>query len=648
MDLDLTYLFRSRSDESTDQTTSGGINSVGKAPKIKKGLSIRNENEANIPRASSTAPQSPFSFHFPDKPVIYSERKPKTKIKKDHVYQFIIQTQNREINLLKKQHAFFQLKHNTGHSSVPVKHQDEGSRSAFKKGHKPSMEGPSMFSPKRRRCEMNDGLTQREQYLAEVSKKNIFDTPPRTTAHSRDPSTPPSVSRPPHTHHTIFDDQKQKAPASASRPPKPRATGVAVEELCEHHHHYTIPSTPPTAAKSQHHPQPRPQQQHQQQYHSPSNDHTQRMSRGIPPSSLPKPPVHQPSTANVTATATAKRDQQSQLPQHPSQSSNNSLEELLNRLKELETEVHSMHLTDPMGGEPAPSPFIHHAANSTTTTTSTASHTQKKNMSSKKSSPAKFIPSSSDSRHDSTAPVFIYESPPSSPPRPSRPRKAQTSSTTGEKERRMSSENETETETETEKDTGKDRVRDRFRTTDHPSPTATQHTETPAVTTALPSATIYTTTHPDSTREGGDNTTPVPSTFSAASEEEFKTFCLQLSQAASPAEVQHILHEKHTSSSTSTNPNTDPPSDANRPLPHLTPSTSYTHTHTVPLTSPAITHPSHTYTHTPLSVTTLLSPLGSQGSGTSSKVALSELATYQSKLSSWRKRYPTAGGASGN
>ena len=84
---------------------------------------------------------------------------------------------------------------------------------------------------------------------------------------------------------------------------------------------------------------------------------------------------------------------------------------------------------------------------------------------------------------------------------------------------------------------------------------------------------------------------------------EFTNFCSQLSKASSPEEVKSILN-KADSRESKTDQSKKPEN-----------------------------------VHTPQSVTTSLSPLGAQGSG-NSKVAISGLSSYQSKLSSWRKRYP--------
>ena len=279
----------------------------------------------------------------------------------------------------------------------------------------------------------------------------------------------------------------------------------------------------------------------------------------------------------------------------------------MRRLKELESEVHSMHISDGSSDQPA------------NKTAATAPHNETNSFR---------IPS-----------VHIFSacaSPLASPQRSRpifQPAAAATPRPTG---------------TDTDKD-----VRP-LTSPDRTSKASTAHTDTEASVPPFPS----TNTNPPDNANANANPTPstedcestpapaaaaaaaTPAHTATATDEEFQNFCLQLSQAASPQEVQHILHHKH-----ATPPSEDEVRAASSAHPRPF---SYSSTPTTALTQNS---PHAAAAYTPVSVATLLSPLGSRGSGTMAKVALSDLATYQSKLSTWRKRYPvtsSGGGGSSN
>jgi hypothetical protein len=525
--------------------------------------------------------------------VIFSDRQFKPEISKENVYRFVLQTQNREINRLKKQVAFFQLKNysNQPHATVntvksPEKEKEKQQGSTVKKNptsvNKAAEEVPNFMSPKKRRFETED-LTPREQYLSDVSKSNIFDTPPRQQrSRERDIPTTPSHER---TSYDIFSTSK--TPGSSSRPPKYRTAEVIVEELCEHHHH-TVPTTPPT---TKHHPQ-------KQQQSSVSKENMR-----------PTPWSPQPS-ADLRRSKTSKENLH-----HPPRSSANdsnssvkkpeSIEFLMRRLKDLESEVHNIHISDnSIPVESRQAEIVRDTASSTSTT-------PPRHSTGTTRSPTK---SSNDRAFDETATGHRF------------------SFTSEEK-------------SSVDRSAPQNKLFDKSPTRDsRRSPTIAEScTSSTAKTSPLrmPSQPAHVETNTDGDaeiRKKQQQQNP-PAPQSVPGDEEFNSFCKHLSQASSPEEVQRILHSNFTKVQT--------PSECT-PGP-LTSNSKYTPHTNIKYSNEKCIHNKSQYdfSFTPVSVTAALSPLGSQGSGTSSKVAISDLTTYQSKLSSWRKRYPSSSGRGG-
>ena len=549
-DMDLTYLFDNFDDKSN-------VVKEGKAErssKSKRGLGIRVENEANIPKINSASQIKPSSDqHKPAKFQIYSDSKSKVNISKDKLFKLVIDAQNREIIQLKKRYAFSLMKNNTMPKVEPTHHHKGVGKNPSKTSNLKGAADSDIFSPKKRRFESGD-MSQREQYLSDVCRSNIFDTPPRAKSRDLPATTSPAKSNKPFD---IFSSG-QKAPLSASRPPKPRSSVTTVEELCEN-----IPNPPTSPVMNS------SQTQHQKAKPTSSEDTFANLRRQS----------HSPASRSkfVFGSPTKASFQKHVLERQTSENTvSDNLANLLQRLSDLESEVSNIHISESSERDNKRS---HVNIDNKATSPQTAQpgvHQQKVNI------------HASTTSHNTDG----HETPFTTPPRKAK-------SKSGDMENVLPS---------SVKDTSK------------------QNTAADGI----PSKKCD--SSPSSMRQETDVTLddsdPTISTQSKNTEEEFKHFCIQLSKASCPDEVRDILQPSNKGVNVEDRDvdikvfrdvasNNKPKSTSGKPTPS-------------------------SINMTPVSVSTLLSPLGSQGSGTSSKVAITDLSSYQSKLSTWRKKYPSS------